>query len=171
MIYTVFFFLTLLAHGRQHSTLDEAMILIQEDIDAKNDEIMNQMKRIELNKEDISKYKSDLMNMQGQLDIYLYSLVGIKNDHLADMKTHQINAYRNADKMKENKKKNVLLKIRFDRYRKGISLDTRLLELESKIKAAWKSDEIWAGIRDWGFLSILLISLIIVSFIAWQDLK
>lgn len=144
------------------------MGLIHKDVSDKNDEILKQIKRIEMNKEEITKYKQDLVNMQSQLDISHYSLASLKSDHIPDMKTHQINAFKNADKMKENKKKNVMLKIGFDRYRKAISLDTRLLELESKIKAAWKSDEIWAGIRDWGFLSILLFSLVIASFIAWQ---
>jgi uncharacterized secreted protein with C-terminal beta-propeller domain len=114
---------------------------------------MKQMKRIEINKDEITKYKQDLLNMQKQLDFFHYSLTSLKADHIPDMLTHQLNATKNTEKLRENKKKNVLLKSRFDRYRKAISLDTRLFELEKKINAAWRRDEIWAGIRDWGFLS------------------
>lgn len=127
--------------------------MINKDISDKTDDIYKQMKRIEINKDEITRYKQDLVNMQKQLDFFQYSLVSIRSDHLNDMLSHQANTLINTEKLKENKKKNAILKSRFDRYRKAISIDTRLFELEKKIKAAWRRDDIWAGIRDWGFLS------------------
>ncbi len=112
------------------------------------------MKRIEINRDEITRYKQDIFNMQKQLDFFHSSLVSIRSeDHVNDMLSHQANTMTNIEKLKENKKRNAFLKSRFDRYRKAISIDTKLFELEKKIKAAWKRDEIWAGIRDWGFLS------------------
>jgi translation elongation factor EF-4 len=129
------------------------MNFINQQIIDKNDSIIQQIKRIEINKEEISKYKQDLYNMQKQLDFFHYSLTSLKSEHVPDMSSHQFNAIKNTEKLKDDKKRNVLIKARFDRYRKAISFDTRLVALENKIQAAWRRDEIWAGIRDWGFLS------------------
>ncbi|KAI8083918.1 hypothetical protein BDF21DRAFT_253549 [Thamnidium elegans] len=142
-------------------TFDIAISLINKDVSNKTDEILKQMKRIEFYQEEITQYKQDLINMQKQFDIYRYSLTSIKLDHLPDMNSHQFNAQKNTEKMKETKRKNIALKGRFDKYRKAMSLETRLIELEKKIKQAWKRDEIWVGIRDWGLLSILLFFLVI----------
>lgn len=147
------------------------------------------MKRIEINKDEITKYKQDLLNMQKQLDFFHYSLGALRSDHLSDMFTHEANALKNTNTLREHRKRNDILKSRFDRYRKVISIDTRFFELEKKIKAAWRRDEIWAGIRDWGLLSgkwlrsyvvcvydahllfdvVILLTLVIASFIAWQS--
>lgn len=151
------------------STLDEAMQLIHKDLHDKHDDIEREMKRIQQHQEEITRYRKDLVRMQSQLDMYLYSLSNIQNDHLDDMKAHETKTFRNLEKMKENKKRHGLFKSRFDKYRKAIGVETRLVELKSKIKSAWKRDEIWAGIRDWGFLSILLFLLVIASFIALAD--
>ncbi|GAA5799797.1 hypothetical protein HPULCUR_005215 [Helicostylum pulchrum] len=140
--------------------------LINKDVSNKTDEILKQMKRIEYYQEEITQYKEDLMNMQKQFDIYQYSLSSIQGDHLPEMKSHEFNAMKNTEKMKETKRKNMVLKGRFDKYRKAMSLDTRLIELEKKIKQAWKRDEIWVGIRDWGLLSILLFSLLFIIILS-----
>ncbi|CAO3633575.1 unnamed protein product [Mucor hiemalis] len=170
-------------------TFDVAIGLINKEITDKTDEVYKQMKRIEINKDEITKYKQDLLNMQKQLDFFHYSLGALRSDHLSDMFTHEANALKNTNTLREHRKRNDILKSRFDRYRKVISIDTRFFELEKKIKAAWRRDEIWAGIRDWGLLSgkwlrsyvvcvydahllfdvVILLTLVIASFIAWQS--
>lgn len=150
-------------------TFDVAIGLINKEITDKTDEVYKQMKRIEINKDEITKYKQDLLNMQKQLDFFHYSLSALRSDHLSDMFTHEANALKNTDTLREHRNRNVVLKSRFDRYRKVISIDTRFFELEKKIKAAWRRDEIWAGIRDWGLLSVILLTLVIASFLAWQS--
>ncbi|KAI7889414.1 uncharacterized protein EV154DRAFT_514612 [Mucor mucedo] len=154
--------------SKDYITLDEAMTLIHKDLCEKHDDIEREMKRIEYNKEEIRRYRENLIGMQAQLDMYLYSLVSIQNDHLTDMKAHENKSYRNAEKIKETKRRNAYLKSRFEKFRQAISIDTRLMELERKIAAACKRDEIWAKVRDL-ILSTLLILLVISSFIAMAD--
>ncbi|KAI9255554.1 hypothetical protein BY458DRAFT_519962 [Sporodiniella umbellata] len=96
--------------------------------------------------------------------------VKISLDRLPSMKVHEANLWENQEKMVDNQKKNRLQTQRFNNYRKQINIETRLLELEKKIAIAWKRDEISAGIRDWGFLSILILGLLAVSFTAWHSL-
>ena len=142
-------------------TFDVAIGLIQKDISDKTDDIHKQIKRIEINKDEITRYKHDLLNMQKQLDFFHYSLTLLKTDLVPDMLQHEIKANENKNTILDHRKQNLLLKSRFLKYRKAISIDTRLSELETKIKAAWKRDEIWAAIRDWGFSSLFVITLVI----------
>lgn len=141
-----------------------AIQLMHKDVLNQWNEISKQKKRIEINQEEMERYKQDLINMQKQLDIYHDSLGSIRQEHFSEMKSHQLNTNKTTDKIKETKKKNMILRSRFDKYRKTMSLETRLIELEKKIQAAWKRDEIWVGIRDWGLLSLLLFSFLICLY-------
>lgn len=141
-----------------------AIQLMHKDVLNQWNEISKQKKRIEINQEEMERYKQDLINMQKQLDVYHDSLGSIRQEHFSEMKSHQLNTNKTTDKIKETKKKNMILRSRFDKYRKTMSLETRLIELEKKIQAAWKRDEIWVGIRDWGLLSLLLFSFLICLY-------
>jgi hypothetical protein len=88
--------------------------------------------------------------MQTQFDSIHYTLHSLQKDNLQDMKQQAERIHENESKIRSNKKRNSTQRYRFEKYRKGISVETRLSELDKKIKAAYRRDEIWAGIRDWG---------------------
>ncbi|KAG1449152.1 hypothetical protein G6F56_008732 [Rhizopus delemar] len=107
--------------------------------------------------------------MEEQTENDLQSLrSGLNN--FPEMRIHEASMLEGKERIKQNQKRNKVQKARFDKYRKMINIETRLLELKKKIKVAWKRDEISAGIRDWGFLSILVICLVIISLTAWKSL-
>lgn len=117
------------------------------------DAIEKEMKKITIKQEEIIKYQDECQWMQAQMDAIHYSISALLKDNIPEMKSVKERVIENEQKVRINKKKNSMQKYRFEKYRKAISIETRLFELEKKIKAAWRRDEIWAGIRDWGFLS------------------
>ncbi|ORE11514.1 hypothetical protein BCV72DRAFT_324417 [Rhizopus microsporus var. microsporus] len=133
-------------------TMEQTIELHQRDIQSIQDRIEYEKRRIEIKKEEIMYFIHSLNNMNEQIENYSQSIKSILHNNLPLMKAHQSNIIDNNDKLKYNRKKNLLQKARFDKYRKTINAETRLLELEKKIKIVWKRDEIYAGIRDWGFI-------------------
>lgn len=132
--------------------MEQTIELHQKDIQSIQDRIEYEKRRIEVKKEEIMYFIHSLNNMNEQIENYSQSMKSILHNNLPLMKAHQSNIIDNSDKLKYNRKKNLLQKARFDKYRKTINAETRLLELEKKIKIVWKRDEIYAGIRDWGFI-------------------
>lgn len=143
--------------------MEQTIELHQKDIQSIQDRIEYEKRRIEIKKEEIMYFIHSLNNMNEQIENYSQSMKSILHNNLPLMKAHQSNIIDNSDKLKYNRKKNLLQKARFDKYRKTINAETRLLELEKKIKIVWKRDEIYAGIRDWGFI-VGKISYITFSF-------
>lgn len=133
--------------------MKEAIELTEKDVVDIMNAIEYQSKRIEIAKEEISFYTSSLNTVNEQMEINLQMIKSSLKNNIPEMKSHQANIRENKEKMKYNRKRNLMQKARFDKYRKVINIETRLFELEKKIKVAWKRDEISAGIRDWGFLS------------------
>lgn len=151
------------------------------------DAIEKEMKKIMIKQEEITKYQEECQWMKTQMDAIHYSISTLLKENIPDMRSVKERVIENEQKVRINKKKNSMQKYRFEKYRKAISIETRLLELEKKIKAAWRRDEIWAGIRDWGFLTgkqamlqafvndrlteilVLLFFFLVASIIAWQS--
>ncbi|KAG2215821.1 hypothetical protein INT46_007444 [Mucor plumbeus] len=150
-------------------SMQDAIVYINQDIERMQDAIEKEMKKITIKQEEIIKYEDECKLMQIQMDAIHYSISGLLKDNIPEMKAIRERVIENEQKVRLNKKKNNMQKYRFEKYRKAISIETRLIELEKKIEAAWKRDEIWAAIRDWGFLSVLLLSFTIASIIAWQS--
>lgn len=130
--------------------MDKAIEVLRSDIELLQDEIEKEIKKIHLNQEEIMKYKEEFILMQTQFDTIQYTLNSLVKDNLQDMKQQAERIQDNEAKVRHNKKRNSIQQYRFEKYRKGISIETRLSELDKKIKAAYRRDEIWAGIRDWG---------------------
>jgi hypothetical protein len=133
--------------------MQDAIVYINQDIERIQDAIEKEMKKITIKQEEIIKYEDECKLMQIQMDTIHYSISGLLKDNIPEMKAIRERVIENEQKVRLNKKKNNMQKYRFEKYRKAISIETRLIELEKKIEAAWKRDEIWAAIRDWGFLS------------------
>lgn len=133
--------------------MQDAIVYINQDIERMQDAIEKEMKKITIKQEEIIKYEDECKLMQIQMDAIHYSISGLLKDNIPEMKAIRERVIENEQKVRLNKKKNNMQKYRFEKYRKAISIETRLIELEKKIEAAWKRDEIWAAIRDWGFLS------------------
>ena len=143
--------------------MEQAIELHQKDIQSIQDRIEYEKRRIEIKKEEIMYFIHSLNNINEQIENYSQSMKSILHNNLPLMKAHQSTIIDNSDKLKYNRKKNLLQKARFDKYRKTINAETSLLELDKKIKIVWKRDEIYAGIRDWGFI-VGKISYITFSF-------
>ncbi|KAG1170476.1 hypothetical protein G6F70_007693 [Rhizopus microsporus] len=150
-------------------TMEQAIELHQKDIQSIQDRIEYEKRRIEIKKEEIMYFIHSLNNINEQIENYSQSMKSILHNNLPLMKAHQSTIIDNSDKLKYNRKKNLLQKARFDKYRKTINAETRLLELEKKIKIVWKRDEIYAGIRDWGFIVVFILSLLFSCFIIWKS--
>ena len=133
--------------------MQDAIVYINQDIERMQDAIEKEMKKMTIKQEEVIKYEDECKWMQTQMDAIHYSISGLLKDNIPEMKAIRERVVENEQKVRLNKKKNIMQKYRFEKYRKAISIETRLIELEKKIKAAWRRDEIWAGIRDWGFLS------------------
>lgn len=138
---------------QQYMTMEAAIQLMNKEILNKTDEIYKQMKRIDINKDQITNYKESLLNMQKQMEFIQVTLSTVKTDHIGDMLKHEANARKNLEILKEHRKKNVLLKGRFDKYRKVISIESRLMEVRKKIDLAVKRDEMWGFIHGYAFYS------------------
>lgn len=133
--------------------MQDAIVYINQDIERMQDAIEKEMKKITIKQEEIVKYEDECKWMQTQMNAIHYSISGLLKDNIPEMKAIRERVNENEQIVRLNKKKNNMQKYRFEKYRKAISIETRLIELEKKIEAAWRRDEIWAGIRDWGFLS------------------
>jgi predicted RNA binding protein with dsRBD fold (UPF0201 family) len=133
--------------------MDKAIDFIKNDIESIQDDIEREIRKITLSQEEIIKYQQEFEWMQTQLDSTRYSLASIMKENLIVMKLHKERALENKLKIQENKNKNTAQKHRFEKYRRAITIETRLFELEKKITAAWRRDEIWAQMRDLGFPS------------------
>ncbi|CAO3619533.1 unnamed protein product [Mucor fragilis] len=150
-------------------SIQEAIVYINQDNERMQDAIEKEMKKIMIKQEEITKYQEECQWMKTQMDAIHYSISTLLKENIPDMRSVKERVIENEQKVRINKKKNSMQKYRFEKYRKAISIETRLLELEKKIKAAWRRDEIWAGIRDWGFLTVLLFFFLVASIIAWQS--
>lgn len=149
--------------------MDKAIDVMRSDIELLSDEIEKEIKKINMNQEEIMKYREEFILMQTQFDTIQYTLNSLAKDNLPDMKQQSERIHENDAKVRQNKKRNSVQKYRFEKYRKGISIETRLSELDKKIKAAYRRDEIWAGIRDWGsFIVILLFMIIATVLTTWN---
>ncbi|KAI8059957.1 uncharacterized protein B0P05DRAFT_574824 [Gilbertella persicaria] len=136
----------------QFISMDHALGLLHHHVQTMQDNIEKEIKRIRVYQEDIVKYREHMILMDTQLDTMHYSLTMMHKD-IPEMKAQKERVQENEIKVRSNQKKHNIQKHRFEKYRKAISIDTRLVELKKKIDAAWKRDEIWASIRDWGLLS------------------
>ncbi|KAI9469091.1 MAG: hypothetical protein EXX96DRAFT_103711 [Benjaminiella poitrasii] len=155
--------------------MDIAVDLMKDNINSIQDEIEKELKKIEIKQQEIISYEQELSLMQSQLDTFHYSLTTSRDILLRDMTgMREGSLAENEMTIKLNKKRYHVQRHRLLKYynkNNSVSgnIEIRLFELEKKIKAVWRRDEIWAGIRDWGFLSILLFLLIIATFLAWKS--
>lgn len=116
-------------------------------------QIENETKRIQGYQEEITHYGNQCAWMDNQLNSTHASLYLFYRDTMPQMKAQRERMIQNELKVRIHQKKHIVQKQRFERYRKVMSIDTRLAELKKKIQVAWKQDEVWLGIRDWGLLS------------------
>ncbi|KAI7904531.1 uncharacterized protein BX663DRAFT_550205 [Cokeromyces recurvatus] len=156
-------------------SLDEAVYFMKNNIESIQDEIEREMIKIRLKQEEIIRYTDDLDFIQSQLESLQYTLTTNKDLLLRDMVLQRESSLvKNEMKIKANKKRYYLQIQRLLKYYNRNNtiidnVDRCLVQLERKIKNTYKRDEVWTSIRDWGFLTVLLFSLIIMTFLVWYS--
>ncbi|OBZ91728.1 hypothetical protein A0J61_00183 [Choanephora cucurbitarum] len=148
-------------------TLPEALDGLRQTIQILYDKIEYETNRIHMYQEEMARYRDQCGWMDSQLDAIHSSFDLFYRDTMPEMKAQRERMIQNELKVRIHQKKHKTQKQRFERYRKAMSIDTRLTELKKKIQVAWKQDEVWLGIRDWGLLSVILIVLMVTTFV-WQ---
>ncbi|KAI8332761.1 hypothetical protein BD560DRAFT_415259 [Blakeslea trispora] len=146
-------------------SLPEALDGLKAQIETLYQQIENETKRIQGYQEEITHYGNQCAWMDNQLNSTHASLYLFYRDTMPQMKAQRERMIQNELKVRIHQKKHIVQKQRFERYRKVMSIDTRLAELKKKIQVAWKQDEVWLGIRDWGLLSIIFI--VVMTTIFW----
>jgi hypothetical protein len=135
------------------STMDEAIVHIQQNIGHMEDEIMRQKKRIELSIQQIKEYSDGISSMKSQESSIMEYLELIHKERIPEMMMQKERIKDSKMAMMNARKQNHVRKRGFEKYRQRISLENRLFEIRMQIQTVIKRDEIWLSIRDWGVLT------------------
>lgn len=135
------------------STMDEAIVHIQQNIGHMEDEIMRQKKRIELSIQQIKEYSDGISSMKSQESSIMEYLELIHKERIPEMMMQKERIKDSKMAMMNARKQNHVRKRGFEKYRQRISLENRLSEIRMQIQTVIKRDEIWLSIRDWGVLT------------------